>query len=140
MAQRTTITLVEDVLDTDKKSGRSVQFAIDAAVIIMDRVETCADGDLTEAELAGIETWLAAHCYCMSDPNYTSKNTAGAGGTFVGQTTMYLNATRYGQMALSLDSTGCLASITDPTLQRQSVGLKWLGKPPSSQRAYRDRD
>lgn len=138
MAQRTTTTAVQTVLGGDWDGSTSVQFAIDTATIIVDRVNTCAtnkDITLTTGELELIERWLAAHFYAQSDKPYTNKSTAGASASFAGRTDMGLDSTLYGQTAQQVDYSGCLANIN----KRQQAGGFWLGKNPTDQTAYEDR-
>lgn len=112
---------------------------IDTAAAIVDRVEACAilkSKTLTATELELVERWLAAHFYAVSDKPYASRSTSGASGSFHGQTGMYLEATLYGQTAMRVDYSGCLAALN----KRATAGAMWLGKPPSEQIAYVDRD
>lgn len=114
---------------------------IDWASAITDDVSTCATAKgvtISASRLELIEAWLAAHAYATSDKPYASTNTNKAGASFHGMTKMYLEATLYGQQARSLDSSGCLAAIAGE--ERKSAGGFWLGKPPSSQIDYEDRN
>lgn len=143
MAQRTTVADVKAVLlpgkDYDTEDAPSLQPFIDTATVIVDRVATCAtdrDKTLTSGELELIERWLAAHLYAMSDQTYASKSTAGASASFHGQTGMHLEATKYGQTAVTLDYSGCLTAIG----KRQTARGAWLGKRKSEQTDYSSRD
>ena len=143
---RTNSTNVQGVLrlgsqggDYDDANSPSLTPFIDTATAIVDRVNTCAtdrEVTLTTAELELIERWLAAHCYVQTDQSYASKSTAGASASFHGQTGMGLENSKYGQMALSLDPSGCLKAIS----QSRKVRAVWLGKIPSEQTDYVDRD
>lgn len=138
---RTTADLVEGVLlkDYDSEQAPSLTPFIDAATLVVTRVAACASKKgitLSSDELVGIETWLAAHLYNSTDPAYSSKSTGGASGSFVWQTAMYLEGTRYGQMATLLDYSGCLNAIA----KKQRARAVWLGKPPSEQIDVEERD
>jgi hypothetical protein len=141
---RTTSAAVQGVLmdDYGKKadgSFPSLDPFISSANVVVTRVATCAvakSKTLTAAELELIERWLAAHFYAVSDKPYTSKSTQGASASFNGQTAMALDATLYGQQAKVIDYSGCLESIS----KRQMAALTWLGKAPSDQVDYADRD
>lgn len=142
---RTTSAAVQALMlpgqDYDTLANPSLTPFIDTASALVDDVVTCAAADgvtLTAARLELIERWLAAHCYCMSDQTYASKNTEGAGASFHGQTGMHLEASKYGQMAARLDSSGCLESIAGA--ERKVASGFWLGKAPSGQTPYRSRD
>lgn len=129
--------------DYDDLNSPSLTPFIEAASSIVDDVVACvARKGLTafsSAKLELIERWVAAHSYVMSDQTYASRSTAGASASFHGQTGMYLEATKYGQMAMSLDSSGCLAAVTSGS-QRKTASLRWGGKRPSEQTDYADRN
>lgn len=148
MAVRTNATAVEKVLLKDYDADLRPDLApfIEAAAAIVDDVVECAlDKDITigatRQEL--IERWLAAHFYAVTDRPYQSKSTEGASATFQGQTAMYFEGSHYGQMAISLDPSGCLTDIqtdaTSPTGRSVASGF-WLGKAPSEQTDYIERD
>ena len=140
---RTTAAAVQALMlpgkEYDTANAPSLTGFIDTATAIVDRVDACAtakDITLTSAELELIERWLAAHFYAQSDKPYASKNTQGAGASFHGQTGMHLESTLYGQTALTVDYSGCLAAIG----KRLRARLLWGGLPPSEQTDYVDRN
>jgi hypothetical protein len=141
---RTTPTLVQSLLGSNYGKDANDEFPdlqqfIDFATVIVDRVVTCAirkGRGLTSPEAELMERYLAAHGYQTSDPGYTSRSTAGASGSFEGQSGMGLERTRYGQDALILDSSGCLANLN----KKQRVTFAWLGKTPSERIPYDQRD
>lgn len=139
---RTTDTLVKGLLllDYDANRSPSLQPFIDTATVLVDRVAVCAsalDEALTVAELELIERWLSAHYYVQSDQTFASKSTSGASATHHGQTGMRLENSKYGQGALSLDTTGCLDQLANKS--NAKARAHWLGRPPSEQTAYEDR-
>lgn len=106
---------------------------------ITNKVRTCAINKslaLDAEQLESIETYLAAHLYALFDPQEQSITTERASATFQGQTGMNLDSTRWGQMAKTFDTSGCLASFD----KGARAGFVWLGKPPSDQIDYEDRD
>jgi hypothetical protein len=141
---RTNTNLVEELLSTGGNGGdydgtTDLNQFIDTATVIVDRVAACAvrkGKALTSAELELIERWLAAHAYAMIDQPYLQKLTEKSMAKFQGKTGMRLEATKYGQMASDIDYSGCLESIS----KRQTISIGWLGKPPSEQIDYVDRD
>lgn len=140
---RTTADAVKKVLAAggDYDAAREPELApyIRAANLIVSRVNECATqyGEtLTSSELRELEAWVAAHCYMCSDQGYTSRNTEGASGQFQGRTDMHLDGTKYGQLAQTLDVSGCLTALGK---QQRAFGA-WLGRPPSEQTDYVDRD
>jgi hypothetical protein len=143
LSLRSTHDLVKGVLaggrDYDDVASPALTPYIRSANLIVTRVNECAirkGVTLSTAELVEIETWLAAHMYAMSDQTYASKSTGGASGSFHGQTGLYLDGTKYGQTAQTLDASGCLAAIGKQARAR----IAWLGKPKSQQAPYSDRD
>jgi len=137
---RATPAAVKEVLaagrDYDTDNMPNLAPYIRAANLIVDRVKTCASTRgkaLTAAELTEIETWLAAFFYTRSDPIYQNKSTAGGGAGFVSDP---VDPERYRAGAIALDHSGCLVSL----LKNQRATAFWLGKPPSDQIAYVDRD
>lgn len=146
MAMRTTDKAVIDVLSAGNDYNSVKQPSVDpymrAANIVVNRLAVCAtdrDKTLSTVELTEIETWLAAHFYVCSDQTYAAKGTDKASATFHGQTGKGLESSRYGQTALILDYSGCLAAVATGTERKVASGF-WLGKPPSEQTDYVDRD
>lgn len=149
---RTNAAAVSAILlrDYDVATAPSLVPFIETASLIVDRVADCAidkEKTLTTAELERIEAWLAAHYYSQSDRNYISRSTEGASGAFAGQTGMHLQSTLYGQTAVNLDYSGCLADLQaastltpTPVNVVQATSFAWLGKPRSSQIDYDQRD
>lgn len=149
---RTSAAAVSAILlrDYDVVTAPSLVPFIETATLIVDRVVECAAEDdkvHTTAELERIEAWLAAHYYSQTDKNYTSRSTEGASGAFAGQTGMHLQSTLYGQTAMNIDFSGCLAELQaaatltpTPVNIVKATSFAWLGKPRSSQIDYDQRD
>lgn len=137
MAIRTNHKMVEDVLQDCWDPSTKLDRYIKGASLIVDRVVTCSantDYELTDAEAKEIETWLAAHLYTKMDPTYSSRSTNGASGSFVRDPKI---PEPFKDGALMLDPSGCLA-IALKTVPKVSAG--WMGRPPSEQTDYVDRD
>ena len=138
---RTNSTAVKELLlsDYDTDTNPSLDVFISTANVITTRVNTCATArsiTLSSDELELIERWLAAHFYVMNDQTFSSKSTQGASASFHGQTGMNLDASKYGQSAKIVDYSGCLTAIAE----RRTARAFWMGRPPSEQTAYTDRD
>lgn len=131
---------VRNLIDSD--STIKVSIFIRTASILVDKIDSNdSDGELSANDLMLIETWLAAHFYAIRDQQYSSKKTGDASGVFQGQTGMALDSTFWGQQAMTLDTTGYLSRVNQNSQKgKQIVGVNWLGKPPSSQTDYEDRD
>lgn len=143
---RTSAAAVKAILlpgkDYDNDQAADLTPFIDTASAMVDDVVACISAKggmaLTAARLELIERWLAAHYFKVSDKPYSSRSTEGASGGFDGQTAMYLESTLYGQTALRLDSSGCLDAAGGKEVK--TAGAAWLGRPPSEQTDYADRD
>lgn len=141
MAVRAKEADVKDLLggNYDVSRGPTLRGFIRIANATVTRVLTCATNKgkpLTSAEAENVEQLLAAHLYMMSDKAYASRSTAGKSASFQGQTGMGLDSTDYGQAAQWADPSGCLVNLW----KRQTASADWLGKPPSEQIDYVDRD
>lgn len=137
MSQRTSPAAVQTLLGNDWGGG-GVQPYIDAATTVVDDLVTAAAGlepayAFTPAKAEIIERYLAAHFYTKTDPTYTSKSTGGASGSFVRNPK---EPEPYKDAAMQLDPTGMLNAL----LNRQRARLVWLGKPPSAQVPFYQRD
>jgi len=117
---------------------------IEIATTLVDYVDTCdTDNVLSSEQLKQIEILLSAHFYAHRDLQYTEKKTGDASAKFqVGAPgTGSLDTTVWGRDAMTVDVTGCLAALNEQAKTgRHKVGLAWLGKPPSDQTLYVDRD
>jgi hypothetical protein len=134
---RTTVTAVAGILADNWNGTTGLQPFIDAASSMVDDIVTYDDeGVMTTSKLELVERWLAAHFYHCADPLLQSENNNKAGGQYQGQSAMALDGSRYGQMAQKLDTSGYLEANDAAGI----VGGFWLGKAPSDQTDYVDRD
>lgn len=137
MSYRTTSTLVEAIVDVTE--GVDLDPYLLAANELVTEICVPAGYDATRLEL--IERWLAAHFYCVYDPRAQSES-AGVSASYEGSAAMFLERTRYGQMAMILDTAGGLAKLNDETKkgQARTVGVTWLGVQPAVARRIREAD
>lgn len=136
---RTTSASVEGILLAAYDGTSSLTPFIDSATSIVDQVSSCATRrgvSLTTAQLELIERWLAAHLYAMSDQIAESERNLNASVKYQGKTEMNLDSTKYGQTAKMMDHSGCLNALGN----RKVARVIWLGRAPSEQTAYEDRD
>ena len=132
MAARTTEEEVQSVVEVDPDID--LLLFIDAASILVDKVAECAierGHTLSDSQLRHIETYLAAHFYTGRDPRYKSKQTERARASYFGKDDQYLD------MAKLLDTSGCLDQLGR---EQHYMEFAWLGKVPSEQIDYVDRD
>lgn len=141
MAWRTTQEDVRAIIDTgDEDAADEINVApfIQTATALVDYVASKdTAGILTTALAEQLERYLAAFFYEFKDPQYASKATEGAKATFQGEYGLGFDLNKWGQVALRLDVTGTLAELNKPT---PTATIEWLGKPPSEQTAYEDRN
>ena len=83
----------------------------------------------TDARLELIERWLAAHFYAIRDPRVTSEGAGGVNASYESRVDLGFNLTRYGQMAMMLDSNGGLAKLNEDVKKggKPSIGVFWPG-------------
>lgn len=142
MAIRTNAGKVGEVIDVDPDVELRIHIESANSIIEYLYANCAAFRGMTEAAITIVETWLAAHYYAQKDPAYSSKSTGGASGSFQGQVAMYFESTWYGQKAMELDHSGCLAARQQvlKTGNRQSASLSWLGKRTSERIPAADRE
>ena len=105
---RVTATEVKAILDNSSLSDAIVDnYIIDANALVNSVL-----GTGTSVLLTSIERWMAAHMISCTRERMAQKE--GAGGAYieyVGTTGKELSSTPYGQMVLTLDTTGAMASL-----------------------------
>jgi len=138
MTVRTTPALVAGIITTDLSIDISP--FIDVANALTDYVLTQDTASVLNTQLLRqIETWLAAHYYAVKDQQYSEKKTGDASAKFqVGEAgTGAFQGSEWGRNAMALDISGTLRKLNKGVV---TVGLECLGKPPSTQIDYLDRD
>lgn len=130
MAVRTNDAQVRAVIETEEDHDL-YPFILNANVLI-ERVKTKATANgtaLTENELTVLETYVAAHLYFLRYPKVAELNQGKIKAKFqVGQLGKGLEASYWGQYALSLDHSGTLAAVTGSSNAGvQHVEGSWLG-------------
>lgn len=98
-----------------------------AASALVDTIEERTDAPPYD-RLEMLETWLAAHFYCMAFPRRSSEAAGDVSASYEGRFDLNLGLSRYGQMAMVLDSTGYLKKINMPVKIVTKVGATWLGR------------
>lgn len=107
---RTNVTDVKAILDDTTLSGSVITSFINGANTFV--TEQLSSKGLSDSLLKEIERWVAAHMISMTRERQIKK--AGAGGAeveYTGYWSYGLNATNYGQMAISLDTSKTLEAI-----------------------------
>jgi len=128
---RTTPLAVQGILGKQYDALTDLQQFIDTASAVVDDTVQCASQRkwlLSPAKQELIERYLAAHFYAAMDQLMSQKSTGQASATYQGQTAMSLDGTKYGQVAMNLDYSGCLSAISKRAFAR---GF-WMGTPCGS--------
>jgi len=111
MAVRTTATEVKQLIEGCDTSDSIVSAMITSASAIVDQVFE-DDEDIGDVLLEEIERWLTAHMLASSLWRTASDEEVGDGRVkYTGQWGMKLESTPYGQMVLTLDTTGKMAKM-----------------------------
>lgn len=108
MSVRVTFAQVKKLLDQDAEELVLLPF-VDMANELT--TELCQPLGYSTTRLTMIEALLAAHFFCLRDPRTKSESVEGISESFEGQTGKYLDATRFGQQAMMMDTLGGLASL-----------------------------
>jgi len=112
MASRVNATEVKEIIDTTLSDVIVTSF-IDMASRFIDEILSPTGHGLDALRLADVELWLSAHFVAMRDQDEGMTTQQGAGDantTYSGAFGKGLESTRYGQMAIFLDTSGKLAA------------------------------
>jgi len=126
---RTTDELVMGIIDVE--SGDLLAPFISAANSLVSQF--CTGDEVSEAydtlPLQEIETWLAAHFYCMYAPRAETEKAGDVAAKYETKIERGLDLSKYGQMAMVLDWQGGLSSLNQQTLAgvARTIGATWLG-------------
>jgi hypothetical protein len=139
MSYRTTEELVGGIIELDNTISLD-PFLLSANELV---TEFCSAAGYTDARMELIERWLTAHFYCQLDPQTQSESVGGISQSYEGSTGFGLKRSRYGQMAMRMDSAGGLAKM-DALLESGKKGLTpsltWLGKTRAEKEAEAEID
>lgn len=111
------------------KSGHDLDPFIEAANQLV--TDCCSDFDYSSEKLKRIETWLAAHFYCIQYSRALQTQVSGVQKTIQSKVDLFLSLTHYGQMAQVLDTAGGLSNLNTDTgagVRNVVATLTWLGK------------
>lgn len=124
---RTSEAEVKAIVETDVTISLTPFLAVAASLVDV-IAEQSASPD--EDRLTLIETWLAAHFYCQRDVRSKVEKAGPVSQEYESIVALGLNNTRYGQMAVILDTSGYLSSLLGATAgrPRRTVGVYWAGK------------
>jgi hypothetical protein len=111
MAVRTTAAAVKAILKNSQLETTTVDVFITAASALVDN-KLGTDTTLGSTLLTEIEKWLAAHMIASTLERTTSKEKVGdVSVEYTGKWEKNLESTPYGQMVVTLDTTGTMAAL-----------------------------
>jgi len=107
---RTTAEEVKQILDNSSLEDSVVEAYITAANALVS--STLDSGTLGDTLLEEIERWLTAHMIAVTRERTALKEAAGGASiTYTGQYGQRLSSSSYGQMVMTLDTTGAMAAL-----------------------------
>jgi hypothetical protein len=129
MAVRTTSAAVAKVLEVDATLDMT-PFIETANAFVTEICEPVTTYDAARLEL--IERWLSAHCYAQRDVRRTAEQAKGIGEHFESVIDLGFDNSRFGQMAMRLDTAGGLAALNKQMKKggTMTAGIEWIGTEP----------
>ena len=104
---------------------------IEAAEALVDDIVAPSLSSITRQEQ--VERWLAAHFYSIPNPQAQSQQARGVGQALFGKVNMGLQQTRFGDQAITLDSSGSLAAwnsnVVKGTAGKRSIAYLGTAQP-----------
>lgn len=127
MTLRTDADSVKAIVELDDDETNLTPFMTAANAIVSEVCAPVLTYDTTR--LTMIETWLAAHFYCILGPRTTSVS-VGVSVSYENRVDLGFNLTRYGQQAMLLDTNGGLAKLNKKITKGGVNGsVIWMGTP-----------
>jgi hypothetical protein len=92
--------------------------------------ELCSDSGYSDARLLEIERWLSAHFYHIDDQHVAMEKAGEVTASYQYKIDLAINQTKYGQMAMVLDTAGNLAQLNKRIVDGESasISIGWLGE------------
>jgi hypothetical protein len=125
---RTTTNAVKKIIEVDDKLVTDLDAFTETAASLVDRCEA-ADPSVSAATWELVERWLAAHFYAILDPRYTEEEADTVSAKYQQKTGMFFKGTMYGQQAMMLDPSGCLAAISAKAEKGEPRNIQVLNIP-----------
>ena len=126
MANRVTSAEVEEIIEVDS----SVSLAPFITVANQLVTELCTDSGYVDARLLEIERWLSAHFVQIREQAIADEKAGTVSQSFQYKIDLLLNQTKYGQMAMLLDTAGNLAQLNKRIEDGKSptISISWMGE------------
>jgi hypothetical protein len=123
MANRTTVARVRSIMAEMAILDADIESYIGASNTYVN--SRLADAGLAEIVLEEIERWVCAHMIACTRERMASKEAAGSASIeYIGEYTQQLSSTPYGQMAITLDTSGTLlaSGMRQPWIRSAGTG------------------
>lgn len=122
---RVTDAEVEEIIDYDDTITLTPFITVANQLV----TELCTDSDYDSDRLKEIERWLSAHFYHIRDQHVASERAGEVGVNYQYKVDILLNQTKYGQMAMILDTAGNLGKLNKRIEDGEGGGftLEWGG-------------
>lgn len=132
---RTDLERVQGIIETDPNiiiGDDEMEPFIVAASQLVDEVCDIEANGYADQRLELIERWLSAHFYTVRDPRVKMEKAGEVSATYESNTGLNLASSRYGQMAMLLDTKGGLAALNQRAIKGAvySYGVTYLGTAP----------
>lgn len=124
---RTTATLVSTILESPDADPTVFDPDIGMANELV--TEVCAPLGYSDTRLEYIERLLAAHFYCIRNPQVTFFSAGTVQESYDSKVDLRLQVTKYGQQAMIMDTKGGLAGLNNSagTVKSTIASVTWLG-------------
>lgn len=132
MPIRTTAALVRKImgLEPGDESADLSPFIETASQVVSDICVDTDDYEYSDDKLELIERWLSAHFYTVYEGQVTVEQVASLRQQYAFKIDLYLNNTKYGQMALAIDTNGSLVEYQQSLINggARRATMSWLGR------------
>lgn len=120
MANRCTGDYVKNIITTAKTVAQVESYITAANLIVTDNL---ANESFSTAKLKEIEAYIAAHAVAMDDPEIAKEKIGqDTEATYnMGKLGEWLQRSRYGEMAVLMDTSGKLASIGKQAAKMEAI-------------------
>jgi len=125
MAVRTTSEAVAGIIEVDASISLTPFIEVANALV----TKCCSEDDYDDTWLELIERWLSAHFYAQRDVRPSQERAGPVSMSYESEIGLGFDNTRYGQMAMRLDTEGGLSALNQQAKQggKITAGISWLG-------------
>ena len=123
---RTTDAEVEELVEVDDSISLTPFITVANELV----TELCIDSGYTDTRLTLIETWLSAHFYQIRDQAVDTEKAGSVSVKYQYKIGLHFQQTKYGQMAMVIDTAGNLAALSKRVEDGEAPGvmIAWMGE------------